>query len=193
MWEEYQLYHKNGEYQLFDDITNNEAIASTIIGERYYDLSKEQCHELFDNIDTEKLLNDETDKWMDSVESLDLTYNMIKVFGFQAGFEKGFYKALELLKDNQYNRNDLVRVEKCYLRECDNDIKYRGQIVQRIENEKNANNRSMKVLVEMEETRPVISGGLRTMNDNQTPGLTFHSEKIIKVDSNGFINMKKYE
>jgi hypothetical protein len=51
--------------------------------------------------------------------------------------------------------------------------------------------RGIAVLVEMVED-PIgpISGGLRTEDPNQPPGLQMHKEKRVKIE-NGFVHMRK--
>jgi hypothetical protein len=94
---------------------------------------------------------------------------MIQVWEEVVGL--GFYSGDDIY---QFTDKDLWRVEKCYLRECDHDIKYKGQIVQRIKNEKFLKKPNIPTGFRRKEGGFVISGGLRTGDESQPPGLQTH-------------------
>jgi hypothetical protein len=138
-----------------------------------YVLSKQNCDEEFAKamgvVDVEKLAKDfyETRKFESSH------------IADPVSFKIGFNKAMELNKDKLFTIDDLYRVERCYLRDCDNDIKYKGQIVQRILNEKTQQPTEIDVEIEMEEAQEIYRDG------------TVKYIRVPKLDSSGNLILKK--
>jgi len=111
--------------------------------------------------EVEKLCKQEAEKFHNKIKHDDWDiYNQL-VYEDTEMIKIGYNKAKEKYK---YTEEDLRRVEKCYLRECDYDIKYKGQIIQRIINEKSLQQTKMPVGFKCEMEKPSSSFGAHMAN-----------------------------
>ncbi len=150
-------------------------------------LSVSNCDEIFGVVDVEKLSQNEYQKHSVEDETHTLNEEIQRSGGFIVGFKEGFNKAMELNKDKLFTVEDLYRVERCYLRDCDNDIKYKGQIVQRILNEKTQQPTEIKVEIEMIKEEYTL-----TQNGEGFEDQAYRTWKEVpKLDKNGCIILKR--
>ena len=142
-------------------------------------LNIDKCNLIFGIVDIERLSLKEYRDFPDrSKESLFEFNKDINAPRKRKAFIKGYQKALIDRADYKFTIDDLRRVELCYLRECDLDIRYKGQIVTRISNEKMNIPKEIEVSIEIGFEDKII--------DNES-----YLKPFSKTDDEGFLIINK--
>jgi hypothetical protein len=172
----FELVKREDHYGLYNE--DGHKIAATLDGCNSK-LSKENCDEIFGVVDVDKL----AEEWCMRPEN-NWSNNNNEVGDNYGSYKEGFNKAMDLNKDKLFTVEDLYRVERCYLRDCDNDVKYKGQIVQRILNEKTQQPTEIEV-----EIRCWIGNGDKESDSFKDPLVT--NTGIPKLDADGCLILRK--
>lgn len=142
-------------------------------------LDIDKCNSIFGIVDIERLALKEYRDFPDRPKESLFEYNKdINAPRKRKAFIKGYQRALLDRMAYQFTIDDLIRVELCYLRECDLDIKYKGQIVTRI------NNKRMEIPKEIEVSIEI--GFESKMIDNDS-----YLKPFSKTDNEGFLIINK--
>jgi hypothetical protein len=168
-----KLIKRDNDYCLYNE--SGETIAASWANVTGKKLSKQNCDEIFGVIDV-NMITSLLRKEFEVRFNIEAPEPKIqggywdRGLDYQCGVISGFNKAMELNKDKLFTIEDLYRVERCYLRDCDNDIKYKGQIVQRILNEKTQQPTEIEVEIEymfsVEENGESTNTGITKLDEN---------------------------
>lgn len=142
-------------------------------------LNIDKCNLIFGIVDIERLALNEyrdfPDRPKESLWEFNKDTNAPRK---RKAFIKGYQRALLDRMAYQFTIDDLIRVELCYLRECDLDIRYKGQIVTRINNERMEIPKEIEVSIEI--------GFESKMIDNES-----YLKPFSKTDDEGFLIINK--